>query len=525
MKIAIVATFLGQKTSGAEISSFHLVRNLQQHGEKVFAVTAKITQSMPFPCYSFPLLRKVPNPFLLIGHRFLDCYMEKKMKGIFRRERPEVVHIQDPAMMIAALRAARKLHLPVMATVRDYRFACNLSIPLEQGIIPFNYSRQDYRKWLRESFLQAYGQGWLSFFLFPWFYNQNARLRRAFREMDFYLAVSNFVREQLIAAGIPGWKIRTVKVQKEPWQPLPLPTHKAYKGYKVYNRQSTESMTWGRARTGMQVGMQPDIPVGMRPDIQVEMQPGMRIFTAGGLKGTKGFDCLLRAFALVLKQYPAKHPPNFSRISHLPNSSSSPVKSPALFSSPSTAFSSGRRGTSYKLPPLSSSPSKSSSPKYLQPLPPVRLRLAGDGSARKPLMRLARKLQISHAVEFLGQISHESMKQEYAASDFVISPSLWPEPLSRIIFEAFSMGRPVVATNVGGSSELVLDGKTGLLVQPRDVTGMANAMLRMLSDAPLRERLALEASRLITSECGAERNYLAHREIYRRLCNLPAQIL
>src|SRR5262249_55432592 len=74
----------------------------------------------------------------------------------------------------------------------------------------------------------------------------------------------------------------------------------------------------------------------------------------------------------------------------------------------------------------------------------------------------------------------------YPLADIVVVPSVVPDALSRVILEAMSAGRAVIATDVGGTPELVIDGKTGLLVERGDPLALARALERLLGDAGLR---------------------------------------
>ena len=65
--------------------------------------------------------------------------------------------------------------------------------------------------------------------------------------------------------------------------------------------------------------------------------------------------------------------------------------------------------------------------------------------------------------------------------------------MGRVLVEAFCRGRPVVASRVGGIPDLVEDGCNGLLVEPGDTEELANALVRVLSDRALAERLAAAA--------------------------------
>jgi glycosyltransferase involved in cell wall biosynthesis len=93
--------------------------------------------------------------------------------------------------------------------------------------------------------------------------------------------------------------------------------------------------------------------------------------------------------------------------------------------------------------------------------PGMRLLIAGDGEPA--YVEKLRQLAGSSAVHFLGRVRPEDL---YSQIDWCVVPSLWNEPLARVIFEAFAHGVPVVASATGGSPELVVTGKTGILYRP-----------------------------------------------------------
>ena len=78
-----------------------------------------------------------------------------------------------------------------------------------------------------------------------------------------------------------------------------------------------------------------------------------------------------------------------------------------------------------------------------------------------------------------------------ACSDF--APSILPEACATVVMEAMSLGKPVIATRVGGMVDLADDEKTGLLVPPNDANALAAAMRRLLQDADLRGRMSTAA--------------------------------
>src|SRR6267142_387178 len=108
-------------------------------------------------------------------------------------------------------------------------------------------------------------------------------------------------------------------------------------------------------------------------------------------------------------------------------------------------------------------------------------------------------------VHVLGSVPQPTLFALYRAADVVVVPSIWPEPLSRVLIEAMDFGRAVVATRVGGSPELVEDDVTGLLVAPRDPAGLARAVVALLRDPARRARLGAAAASFTARELDEEK--------------------
>lgn len=126
--------------------------------------------------------------------------------------------------------------------------------------------------------------------------------------------------------------------------------------------------------------------------------------------------------------------------------------------------------------------------------PHVHVRIVGDGSEAPALKKLAVELQIDHRVTFVGRITGEQLFEEYARAEIFCGLSR-SEALGNVFLEAQAAGCAVLATNVGGIPEIVLDGVTGILVPPDDVEAAAFILKQFLEDVPLRTRLATEARR------------------------------
>ncbi len=109
------------------------------------------------------------------------------------------------------------------------------------------------------------------------------------------------------------------------------------------------------------------------------------------------------------------------------------------------------------------------------------LLVVGEGSLESTVKTLARSLNIDTSVRFLG--FRLDIPDLLSASDAYVMSSAW-EGMPLVLLEASSAGLPIVATDVGGNREVVLDEESGLLVKPRAPDALAQAMLRMMDLSP-----------------------------------------
>lgn len=123
-----------------------------------------------------------------------------------------------------------------------------------------------------------------------------------------------------------------------------------------------------------------------------------------------------------------------------------------------------------------------------------RLVMAGIGGLREPLEQRAAELGIADRITWLGKVPHDEVGWVMSTGDVFVLPSL-SEGLPTVVCEAMACGLPVVATAVDGTPEIVDDPATGLLVRPHDAEGLADALARVLGDAPLRAAMGAEALR------------------------------
>lgn len=123
-----------------------------------------------------------------------------------------------------------------------------------------------------------------------------------------------------------------------------------------------------------------------------------------------------------------------------------------------------------------------------------RATIAGDGNVAAAREK-ARELGLDHRVDIPGWVDAAGVARLIASADVLVLPS-FVENLPLSIIEGMASGLAIVATPVGAVSEIVKDGETGLLVQPGDVDGLTDALVRLVEDKDLRERLGSSGRRL-----------------------------
>lgn len=138
-------------------------------------------------------------------------------------------------------------------------------------------------------------------------------------------------------------------------------------------------------------------------------------------------------------------------------------------------------------------------PKILSVHPNVKLVIIGEGYARQHLSNLVRSLGIDHKVYFAGYISDHEVRKILHHAEVQVIPSRY-EPFGIVCLEAMASGVPVVASDIGGLSEIMEDGVTGLKVPPDNSDALASAVNRVLSDATLRDSISEKAREQVVKQ-------------------------
>ncbi|MBS3088403.1 glycosyltransferase family 4 protein [Candidatus Pacearchaeota archaeon] len=126
----------------------------------------------------------------------------------------------------------------------------------------------------------------------------------------------------------------------------------------------------------------------------------------------------------------------------------------------------------------------------------LKLTIVGDGPYRKELGELTAKLNLKNRINFVGEKDRKEVMKELAKSDLFVNPS-YSEGLPTSVLEAGAVGLPVIATDAGGTREVIIDGKTGILIKEKDSNGLKKAIEFMVMNRTKREMYANNLNNLI----------------------------
>lgn len=153
--------------------------------------------------------------------------------------------------------------------------------------------------------------------------------------------------------------------------------------------------------------------------------------------------------------------------------------------------------------------------------PGVRMKIAGDGSERGRLEEQTRRLGLRARVDFLGWIAPTDVPGVINQASVVLMPSRI-EGLPVVGVQAALMGRPIIATRVGGLPEIVVHRETGLVVEPEDALGLADALALVLDNPLAAATWGQAARRHALGVFDWPRIVDGYEDLYRRLAASPA---
>ena len=137
---------------------------------------------------------------------------------------------------------------------------------------------------------------------------------------------------------------------------------------------------------------------------------------------------------------------------------------------------------------------------------------------KKKLIRLSEQYRLSNQIRFIDHC--KDMALAYKVSDIVVSASTEPEAFGRVAVEAQSMETPIVASNIGGSNETIIDEKTGFLYEAGDAKALSKKILKLLYlDETLLKSIGTEGRKNIVQKFNVEKMCFSTYSEYKRLLN------
>ena len=137
---------------------------------------------------------------------------------------------------------------------------------------------------------------------------------------------------------------------------------------------------------------------------------------------------------------------------------------------------------------------------------------------KKKLIRLSEKYRMTKQMRFINHCS--DMALAYKISDIVVSASIEPEAFGRVAVEAQSMEKPIIASNIGGSNETVIDKKTGFLFESGNAKSLSEKILKLVTmdDSSLRT-IGIEGRKNIIQKFNVEKMCFSTYSEYKRILN------
>ncbi|RJX19111.1 MAG: glycosyltransferase family 1 protein [Desulforudis sp.] len=149
-------------------------------------------------------------------------------------------------------------------------------------------------------------------------------------------------------------------------------------------------------------------------------------------------------------------------------------------------------------------------------IPTIKCIIVGRGSQEGQLRELINQLHLEEHVEIVDNMPHSELMSFMSWCDVFALPS-WDEPFGVVYVEAMGCKTPIIGTKGEGIAEVIEDGKHGLLVQPRDVDSLVQALLTLLRNDELARRMGEEGRKLVLGELSWEANASYTISIFQKL--------
>lgn len=157
-----------------------------------------------------------------------------------------------------------------------------------------------------------------------------------------------------------------------------------------------------------------------------------------------------------------------------------------------------------------------SAQKVIQKFPDAHFALAGEGELRASLEKLAESLQTTENIHFIGRCT---IVPELLSSSFACALTSFNEGFSNSILEYMAAEKPVVATNVGGASEAIIEGETGFLVESDNDEMLAEKLVWLLENQTKAQEFGKKGRKIVEESFSCEAQLANTIKLYQRLLN------
>ncbi len=151
----------------------------------------------------------------------------------------------------------------------------------------------------------------------------------------------------------------------------------------------------------------------------------------------------------------------------------------------------------------------------------VELEIIGNGNAEKDLQEIVKRKKLSDRMKFLGRVEHSRLPEYYRNANVYVSASL-NEGMSNTMLEALASGLPIIATETGGTEEMVKDGQNGFVIEMKSAEDIADKVETISRDFELEKKMS-EHSRRLAEEMSWENIAREYFKLYKRVVKNDTQ--
>ena len=144
----------------------------------------------------------------------------------------------------------------------------------------------------------------------------------------------------------------------------------------------------------------------------------------------------------------------------------------------------------------------------------LKLVLAGTGNYLNDAKQLVEHLGLSDSVTFLGQCSQDEVSELLGGCFASVTPSIWAETFGLTLIESLSQERPVIASQIGGMTEILEEGSTGFFITPGNANELAERILYLYKNPSVAKRMGKAGRETVIERFSPEAHYTKIMQVY-----------